>query len=289
MADPDAPITEQVLEPSPLNESPGAPEHYPFLFSFQGEDVLEMTTWNSAAGVRVTMQGRIHTGPGKTVPFTHTHTSNTDRSIRTTVLSMPRGELLNCIAYVSAGAPVLGQTFVRVAVRRGADAAFERLGVIIQRPITTTIAAAFPGSAVISPIETDPAPRSIQGTTPGVGADVLETVPTGARWRLHSLAFDTGTAVGPAKQDITFEDAAGNVIGGTVSPFNHPGTSTIKMIFTAGLPTPYSNTAPGGLKMFGGLPFPMILQAAQRFRVINSGTFYTFTNVFYTVGEYLDI
>lgn len=189
MSDPVLPVTEQVLEPSPLLEQPGAPEHYPFLFSFQGEDVLELTTWNSAAGVTVTLQGRAHVGPGRSVPFTHGHVANTDRSAKTTVATLPRCELLNCIAFVSAGSPTFGQTFVRVAVRRGAGAAFDRLGVLVQGPITASIFRAFPGSTILSPFEAEPFLRGISGSTPGAGVEILETVPTGARWELLTTRF----------------------------------------------------------------------------------------------------
>jgi hypothetical protein len=225
-ADPD--VTEQVLEPAPFGLQAAAPEHYPFLFSFQGEDGLELTSWNNAAGVTITIQGRIHIARNQVVPFTHTHTANTDRSAKTTFSSLPRGELLNLIAFVSAGAPALGQTFVRVAVRRGAGSAFERLGVLVQGPITASIFRAFPGSVVVSPFEADPFLRGVTGTTPAAGAEILETVPTGARWELVTVRFSMNADANlpNRRTDVRFK-AGANVIYQTINAntwtqFNQP-------------------------------------------------------------------
>lgn len=184
MAENDGAVSEQVLDPSPARAQHVAGEFTPWVFSFTGEDVIEVTSWNTVAGVRVTVQGRVRIAPGQTRPFTAAHTPATDRTATITVHSVPPGELLNVVAFCSAGAPIVGQTFVRVAVRRGAGAAFERLGLLIQGPITANVARAWPGSNVVTPTDSEPAPRTIMGTTPAVNTDWSETVPTGARWEL---------------------------------------------------------------------------------------------------------
>jgi hypothetical protein len=194
MADDAGSVTEQVFEPSPARAQTPFGEHYPWIFTFFGEDVLEVTSWNSASGVRLRISGRVHRAPGEIVPFSATHTPNTDRTALTTIITMPLGELLNAIVWAEAGSPQAGQTFVRIAVRRGAGAAFERLGVIIQGQVTANTARAFPGSAVQSPLELEPYLRFIVGTTPAVGAPLGETVPTGVRWEIMNWSFQLATS-----------------------------------------------------------------------------------------------
>jgi len=284
------PTTEEVLLPLRFGAQLGAPEHYPFLFGFTGEDVLELTSWNSAAGVEVTLQGRIHVGPGDVKPFTLKQTANTDRTPKTSVVSMPRGELLNCIVFASAGAPVLGQTFARVVVRRGAGDAFERLGILIQRPVTASIGAAFPGSTIVSPFEAEPFTRAIQGTTPGAGNPINEVVPTGARWEVRSLAFTMLMAGGAQVVPVQFQDASANLLGGAITgQFHSGGGSTFNVLFTANWTQPYNTgVAPSAPTMYQGLPYPMVLLAGQKIVVPAVGA-PTYTNVFYTVREWLDI
>lgn len=206
-----SPIIERILEPAGVTVQAGTPEHYPWLFSFTGEDVLEITSWNAAAGVRLTMQGRVHAGPGQIVPFQASHTPATNRSAVTTVHTIPAGELLNVLVVCDAGAPLMGQTFVRVAVRRGAGAAFIRLGILIQGPVTASSARAFPGSPVIGPFEGEPALRNIVGTQPAAGAAVLETCPTWARWELVTVFLTLTTSVAIGNRRVTLELLFGGV------------------------------------------------------------------------------
>lgn len=209
MADPDAGVVEQILEPSPARSQNVAGEFTPWVFSFTGEDVLELTSWNTAADVRVTIQGRVRIGPGNVKPFTATHAATTDRMPFVTVHTLPVGELLNVIAYCSAGTPGVGQTIVRLVVRRGAGSAFERLGVLIQGPITANVARAWPGSAIVTPTEGEPFLRSITGTKPAAGAIILETVPNNARWEVLAVftQFTTSGAAGNRKIYLQFNQA----------------------------------------------------------------------------------
>lgn len=289
MADSDQPVTEHVLEPAPFGEQLAAPEHYPFLFSFQGEDVLELTTWNSAAAVRVTIQGRIHVAPRDVKPFTHTHTSNTDRSAKTTVASLPRGELLNCIAFVSAGAPAVGQAFVRVAVRRGAGPAFELLGVIVQGPITASIFRAFPGSVIVSPFEADPFLRGVSGTTPAAGAEILETVPTGARWEFLTTRFSMQADANVNNRRTDFQIKAGaNVVYRTAN--SNVWTNAQQPAFTVSPNVGYQITATT-LASTLPAPQPCLLRAGDSFGTLTAGIQVgdQYTKPEYTVREWLDI
>lgn len=220
MADPAA-VVEQVLEPNPATAQRPFGEHYPWIYTFTGEDVLEVTSWNSAAGVRLRIAGRVHAGPGDIKPFSDQHTPNTDRTSNTTVITMPAGELLNAIVYAEAGSPQAGQTFVRISVRRGAGGAFVRLGIIIQGQVTANTARTFPGSSIQSPLEVEPYLRIIQGTTPAAGVGISETVPTGVRWEIMTFNYQHSTGALPANRTPYMQAQFGGL---NVFVSTHPNT-----------------------------------------------------------------
>lgn len=218
MADPPAPVTAQVFDPNPAQSQRVFGEHYPWIFTFTGEDVLEVTSWNSAAGVRLRISGRVHAAPGVIVPFSATHIPNTDRSAVTSVITMPLGELLNAIVYAETGSPQTGQTFVRVAVRRGAGGAFDRLGVLIQGTVTANSARAFPGSVVQSPVDVEPFVRTITGTAPAAGLNFGESCPAGARWEVLRVMNQLTTSGAAANRYPQFRAVQNGVRTVTVDP-----------------------------------------------------------------------
>jgi hypothetical protein len=222
-------ITEQVFEPLGARVQAGPPQSYPWLFTFTGEDVLEITSWNSAAGVRLTMQGRVHQPPNQLIPFQSSHTPATDRSPMTTVHTVPAGDLLNLIVYCDAGAPAVGQTFVRVVVRRGAGGAFVRLGMLIQGPVTANNARAWPGSPIVGSTEGEPYLRAITGTAPAAGSAILETVPTGARWELLSWLFNFTTSAVVADRKVFVQFTIASVAVGVVVNFSTIPASSVAL------------------------------------------------------------
>lgn len=231
MADELEPVTEQIIDPSPARAQNVAGEFYPWVFSFTGEDVLEITSWNSAAGVRIVVQGRVRVSTGQTKPFTAAHVPTSDRTATITVQSMPVGELLNVVAFCSAGSSIGGQTFVRVAVRRGAGAAFERLGLLIQGPITPNVARAWPGSNIITPSDGEPIPRTLMGTTPAVNTDWSETVPAGARWEIVGVYANLNTGATGLPRSAVFQMYDGSSIIQSANP-SKDQTDTIQRYYS---------------------------------------------------------
>jgi hypothetical protein len=259
MADDAGAVTEQVFEPSPERAQTPFGEHFPWIFTFFGEDVLEVTSWNSAAGVRLRISGRVHAAPGVIVPFSATHVPNTDRSAAMTVITMPLGELLNAIVWAETGSPQAGQTFVRIAVRRGAGAAFERLGVIIQGSITSMTARAFPGSAIVASTDGSGFVRSVSGTQPAAGLEIAETVPARARWQVIAFraSLITSAVVASRGPSIQFDAPAGGIMR-SVDPGAVAASTIGQIVAACGLDA----IAPVGLNVLQfGLPSPSVLLA----------------------------
>lgn len=282
-------VVEQILEPNPATAQRPFGEHYPWIYTFTGEDVLEVTSWNSAAGVRLRIAGRVHAGPLDIKPFSAAHVPNTDRTSNTTIITMPAGELLNAIVYAETGSPQAGQTFVRIAVRRGAGGAFERLGIIVQGQVTANTARTFPGSSVQSPLEVEPYLRVIQGTTPAAGAAITETVPTGVRWEIMTFNYQHSTGALPANRTPYMQATSGGLtVFISTHPNTIPGSAVYSFTWAQNIPSQHDTNE--GLSR-SPIPQRLILPSAAQIvasarNILSSDQL---SGVSYNVREWLDI
>jgi hypothetical protein len=176
-----------------------------------GEDALAVTVFNAAAGVTVTVTGRIlQFGSTRPSPFAQPIVPATDRSASVARFTLGDGWLLNAQVIVSAGTPAIGQTFARLSLVRGITVNAPDLFTLGADYVTAKQPLSYPGSGVTDATDGAGALRSITGATPSAGAEVSETVPTGARWELLSIIWTFVTAVAVANRfaDITLDDGA---------------------------------------------------------------------------------
>ena len=174
------PPTKEQLEYASAFREPNA-------FYVTGEDNLRIASLNSVAGVQVTISGRMLTLDGKLQPFSVPHVPNTDRTVRNQIHILGEGWIQNLSAVVTAGAPLYGQTWIRAEIVRGSTGAVEPLAVLLQGNVTAVQKLAFPGADIYATHERPGALRVITGADPAAGAEMAETVPSGARWRLLQL------------------------------------------------------------------------------------------------------
>lgn len=178
-----ADATEKVILPLPAPIQ-GALTAGPYNFQFTGEDNLRLTVWNSLTGCRVSCHYR--TAPTSTTTQANTQTlaPTAARDATTKEFSVGPGYLLNVTILVSSGAPLYGQTFVKLQVIRGLGANAIVLGTVLQGYVTANQDLGWPGSPIQSSLDGNPTPRTVAGTTPAVGTDFFDLVPTGATWEL---------------------------------------------------------------------------------------------------------
>jgi hypothetical protein len=179
-----------------------------------GEDNLRIQTFNAASGVRVLVAGRFLTEQGEIVPFQFEQAPNTDRTVRSTIARLGPGWIQNVFAVASAGAPLIGQTFVLVQIVRGDSGAVTELATILQGMVTSTQRLAWPGSAVVSTIGSPGNVRLVTGTNPAAGVEITETVPTGARWKLRSFRarLVTSATVAGRRPLLIIDDGASSIV-----------------------------------------------------------------------------
>jgi hypothetical protein len=162
--------------------------------------------------VRLAIQGRRLNDRGEIVAITATHTPNSDRTTVTSVIPLGKGALLNLAVVAESGTPLFGQTFVMLQLIRGLTGPVVVLGALLQGFVTSTQILAWPGSPLQHSFEGQGVARVITGTLPAAGAEISETVPTGARWELvkFSTQFTCSAAAATRQIALRIADASGN-------------------------------------------------------------------------------
>lgn len=221
MADP---ITLQ----APFIGSDGRPTIEPGAFYLDGNYALRVNSWNSVAGVVLTIRARlIRASDGEIVDSSWDHVPNTNRTKATNDFPLPEGFILNITVFAAAGTPLIGQTFVQVQLSRGMSGATLLLATMLQDYVTAVQALAYPGSPIRSSIEGGGVIRAIAGTAPGVGLNVSESVPTGARWEPLSFNTQLTTVAGGANRNVLCAYQTGaallafGISAGALTPASH--------------------------------------------------------------------
>jgi hypothetical protein len=260
----------------------------PVQFATTGEDNLRLTVVNAAAGVTVRVTGRRFSSVLEIEPFSFTLTPTADRVPSSVEFPLGVGALLNVNVRANFGTPQIGQTFVVLQVIRGRGAAFVLVGTLLQGCVTSTQGLGYPGSPILSSVESGPAVRTIQGTSPGAGNEIAETVPTGARWELLSFSaiLTTSAAIGDRSPRLTFLTGVGYV-GYFPQPTAIPASTTRTYTWAQGLSPLASPTATSDVS---GIPVGSILLAGQTIQTITDGIAAgdVWTSVAFTVREWLE-
>ncbi|HKV99981.1 MAG TPA: hypothetical protein VJN96_09155 [Vicinamibacterales bacterium] len=228
------------------------------------EDALLVTVFNGAAGVSVTISGRLLAfGEKHPKPFKTTFTPSTNRAASQLRIGLGDGWLLNAQAIVSAGTPVTGQTFARLSLCRGLTSVADELATLCADNITASQATSWPNGPLDNSLDGQGALRSVTGTDPAAGAECSDTVPTGARWRLHAWNVNLVTSAAVANRSVGFTiDDGANILFQTGDGFTQPASLTVRHVFGEGL----GNFGNPGVAVNGMLPTFLPLLGGWRIR-----------------------
>jgi hypothetical protein len=233
-----------------------------------GEDQLRLTVLNGAASVRVQLSGRFLNSEGRIVSFAHDVLPATDRTASTLTRALGAGWLLEASVRAIVGTPLIGQCFAILSIVRGSTGAIVDLSTLAAGYVTAVQRLAWPGSPIQSSLEGAGALRSITGATPGAGAEISETVPTGARWDLLAVQFTLTSSATVATRSVflRLDDGTNDVFRADAN-FAHVASTVGVYNFGQGLVTPLAAHI-GGL--LAGLPINIRLGAAFRWRTLTS-------------------
>lgn len=226
---------------------------------------LRIESFNSLAGVTLTIVARmIATGDEPSIAV-YTHTPNTDRTIKTSDFVLPEGWLLSLMVYASAGAPRRGQCFVRASLIEGFTGATINTATLLQGYVQDTTARAWPGSPIEASCDGAGYVRTIVGTNPAAGLEISETVPTNARWELRTFIAQlvASAAAANRRPTLLFDDGA-NVFWRVNSNVNQVAGET--SIYQAAIGAPFATL---DARVYA-LPLPARLPLMGGYRVRSS-------------------
>lgn len=234
----------------------------------RGDETLRLTVYNAASGVRLRMSGRRFDRSGELSSFSDQLTPTTNRVATTFDKPLTEGWLLSVAVRVDAGAPIDGQCYAVVEIGLGTGNQFVPLDVLVSDTITAAHRVAWPGTPLRGPLEGAGALRAIAGTTPAAGAEISETVPTGARWELLSLTATLTSSATVANRHAVL------VLDDGATPYFRVGISTNQ---AASLAINYnyaqgvgSAALDGGVQFITPIPAGVRLASGHRVRTLTT-------------------
>lgn len=255
---------------------------------FSREDTLWVTSQNSNVATVVEVHGRVMLPSGQVIPFVHAHTPNTDRSAKTTIIAVPEGFLLNVFVKETAAGVTVGQCFITLGAGRGDGAARVDHTILIQGYVASSFSQGWPGTPPRLPTEGPGVIRNIIGSVPAAGAEFVETVPTGARWRVMAIKIFLTSAVTAGNRRPTLVFIPNGIVGCADVPhplFQGPSV-TLAFSWASGMAL---QALVSGTSDITGLPSDLFFDQGSQFKSVtaNLAAGDQYGAPFYTVEEWI--
>ena len=230
------------------------------------DEDLRITSYNALASVVLSVRARMYEADGRVTDSIDSHTPNTNRTAATSIVRTAEGWLLGGEVFVSSGAPLIGQTFVVVEVVRGESTAAIATQLLAAGYVTAKQPLLFPAVFPQSSLDGGGALRSITGTTPAAGAEITETVPTGARWEFITFQAQlvTSAAVANRSPMLIVDDAVNNIYR---RPTTVAQAASLTIVYNWSQGTPDATATNSGTI---GFVLPVGLRLGSGFRVRTS-------------------
>jgi len=194
---------------------------------------LEIRVFNSnASATTMTMRAKMLLTSGDIVYYDFRLAITSNRLESNARFRTSAGWLIGLMVYEDPAISKRGQTFVVV------DIFDTKANVHAQHLISNYVAEPFhpswPGTPLIASTEGPGFIRTIVGTDPAAGAEISETVPTNARWRLISVRVTlvTSATVTDRTPTITLDDGI-NIFGQSEDGVTVPASTTSNQTFSA--------------------------------------------------------
>lgn len=232
-------------------------------FYLTADDSVRLRTFGGLAGVTLALETRLIGPDGRLQAGEERHTPSATRVETTTLHNVGDGFLLSASVRAIAGAPRRGQVFAILDLVRGTSGAVQPLAMLLQGYVTDSSRLGWPGSPVQASADGPGVLRSLTGTNPAAGAEISETVPTNARWRLLCAQFTLTTDANVANREVAF------VFDDGASTFH---TTPMNYLHTAGVPIAYAVGIGGPVVVASSIvgrsqPIPALtLPSGARFR-----------------------
>lgn len=155
-----------------------------------------------------------------------------------------------------------GAAYSTVTLARGGSATQLPLIPLIADNLSNSNFIGWPGSPVRQSVEGPGTIRIVRGTQPAAGAEMLEAVPTGARWRLLAIAIGLSTSATNAQRRVRVVTRE-PVFAAQSSYFSTPILQIQNKEVTYHILGTLSFATTGGNIVLGPLPNPILLAGHQ--------------------------
>lgn len=157
-------------------------------FYVQSDDRLACVVHSSVASLQVRFSGYFLSANGEVREYAIDVFPTSDRAATSVIQTVGEGFILSCRPSLVSGNANRGQCYVRVGVQRNTGTPVLPLARLVSGYLTDDFSPAFPFGHHEGPLDGPGNLRSITGTNPAAGAEISETVPTGARWALRGIS-----------------------------------------------------------------------------------------------------
>ncbi len=214
-------------------------------------DILQLQCRNSLTGAQLQVSARLMQPDGKITTPQFTLSPTADRTINSATQALYEGYLLGAsVAAIGGTVPTRGQTYSALKVNRMPAPSNLTHYLLGADYVSGTLALEWPFGRTIGAIEGPGVLRSIAGTAPAAGADVTQTVPTNARWKVRAVeaTLVTSAVAGNRNPRLQVTDGVNVLYTLDVSEVVAAGT-TFPLVWIMGYPISPS-PSPAGSRPF---------------------------------------
>jgi len=206
-------LTTNVPPPAPLYIGP--------------QEQLIIDLYNSVAAQIISLTYRLLLPNGEVHQGLRFLNPPADRSLSQTVLPLAEGWLLSLQMIPTGPVTLRGQCFTRVRLVAGALGVAPSIAQLFSDYLEAAHGASWPTGRSISWLDGRGMIRSITGTNPAAGVEIIETVPAGARWRFIGIHAQLTTAVAVANRTVRWAiDDGASVMLFTTDSLLQPALTT---------------------------------------------------------------
>jgi len=242
------------------DEGPPSPIVVDYKLNVEGhpitaEDKLYIAIWNSASSPDIKLKGRMITKAGEIYLINREYAPTTDRIKNEYYIDdLPEGVIISLVVLPNFTTR-RGQTFIHVSLLQGLKQKTQRHTILLQNYLEAEMALSYPGSKIISSTEGPGVPRLVTGSNPAVGAEVSESVPINARWKVKRVrnVLTTDDTVVNRTPRLLLDDGTSTIYERDTGA-TQPASETRQHDWVAGYPVVDTSYA-------GGIRVPLIEDA----------------------------
>jgi len=167
-----------------------------------GNANLFLRGWTSLSGLTLGIRGRLLLPDGTISQFEDGVALPSTRARTVKILPHLEGILLSFSLTVAGANPRRGQCFVQVGVTGGEAIPVNERAIMFSGYVIGNAPTGWPETMIRHSVEGPGMLRSVAGSNPAPGAEISETVPTDARWRLRGMSAQLVTDATPATRQV---------------------------------------------------------------------------------------